>query len=238
VLKELVTIQRNFLWGGGSVEKNMCRVSWDRICQPKKRRGLGIKNLELFNSSLLCKWKWRCVSDKEAPWRELLNFRYGGFAENFLYGEGKERLKKSSIWWRDLWCLGGENDGGWFGANISSVLGNDKELGFWKEKWNGTATLKSLYPDLYHKSSLQNGTVSMMRSMVHNAWEWSFDWTEPLSNAEAALEIELLNLLYPFHPYPDVEDRHRWIPSSAGIFSVKCAYIELVNRAFFGHFFV
>ncbi|KAK2399592.1 hypothetical protein QL285_049393 [Trifolium repens] len=130
---------------------------------------------------------------------------------------------------RDL--IRGENDGGWFDANISSVLGNGKELGFWKEKWIGTATLKFLYPDLYNKSSLQNGTVSMMGSMVHNAWEWSFDWTEPLSDAEAASEIELLNLLFPFQPYPDVEDRHRWIPSSAGIFSVKCAYIELVNRA-------
>jgi hypothetical protein len=99
----------------------------------EKRGGIGIKNLELFNSSLLCKWKWRCFIDKEAPWRELLNYRYGGFAEMFLYGEGKERLKKSSIWWCDLWSLGGENDGGWFGANISSVLGNGKELGFWKK---------------------------------------------------------------------------------------------------------
>ena len=111
------------------MEKKMCWVSWDRICQPKKRGGLGIKNLELFNSSLLCKWKWRCFIDKEAPRRELLNYRYGGFAEFFLYGEGKERLKKSSIWWCDLWSLGGENDGGWFGANISSVLGNGKEIG-------------------------------------------------------------------------------------------------------------
>jgi hypothetical protein len=74
--------------------------------------GLGIKNLALFNLSLLCKWKWRCLNDDEATWHVLLKFRYGSFAENFLCGEGKERLKKSSIWWRDLWSLGGEVDGG------------------------------------------------------------------------------------------------------------------------------
>jgi hypothetical protein len=39
-----------------------------------------------------------------------LKFRYGSFAEFFLYGEGMERLKKSSIWWRDLWSLGREVD--------------------------------------------------------------------------------------------------------------------------------
>jgi hypothetical protein len=186
------------------------------VCQPKKRGGLGIKNLELFNSSLLCKWKWRCFIDKEAPWRELLEYRYGAFANNFLCGT--VRLKKSSIWWRDLWSLGGENDSGWFGDNISSVLGNSKELSFWKEKWIGTATLKNLYPDLYLKSSLQNGFVSMMGSLVHNNWVWRFDWNAALSDSEAALEQELLNLLHLFQPNPDAEDIHRWILSSAGIF--------------------
>jgi hypothetical protein len=88
-----------------------------------------------------------------------------------------------------------------------------------------------MYPDLYNKSSLPKGTVSMMGSVVHNAWERIFVWTEPLSIDEAASEIELLNLLFPFQPFPDVEDRHRWIPSSAGIFSVKCAYNDLLNRA-------
>jgi hypothetical protein len=52
VIKELVNIQRRLLWGGGSDSKKMCWVSWNRICQPKDRSGLGVKNLELFNNSL------------------------------------------------------------------------------------------------------------------------------------------------------------------------------------------
>jgi hypothetical protein len=55
VLKELVSIQRRFLWGGGIDSKKVYWVSWDHICQHKEKGGLGIKNLELFNSSLLCK---------------------------------------------------------------------------------------------------------------------------------------------------------------------------------------
>jgi hypothetical protein len=71
----------------------------------------------------------------------------------------------------------------------------------------------------------------MMGSLVHNVWVWRFDWIDSLSDSEAALEQELLNLLLPFQPSLDVEDRHRWISTSAGIFSVKSAYIDLLNRS-------
>jgi hypothetical protein len=112
VIKEMVSIQRNFLWGGGLEGNKMCWVSWDRICQQKEKGGLGIKNMEYFNSSLLSKWKWRCLEDRTAPWFELLRFRYGSLVANFLYNEGKENLKHSSIWWRDIWRLGSELDDG------------------------------------------------------------------------------------------------------------------------------
>jgi hypothetical protein len=69
-------------------------VSSDRICQAKESGGLGIKNLEAFNSSLLSKWKWRCLEDREAPWFDFLLCRYGSFIANFLFEEGSVGLKK------------------------------------------------------------------------------------------------------------------------------------------------
>jgi hypothetical protein len=57
VIKELVGLQRKFLWGGGTESKKVCWISWERVCQPKDKGGLGVKNLELFNHSLLYKWK-------------------------------------------------------------------------------------------------------------------------------------------------------------------------------------
>jgi hypothetical protein len=92
-------------------------------------------------------------------------------------------------------------------------------------------TLKSLYSNLYLKSSLQNGTVSELGSIDHNGWKWRLDWCDGLSDAEAVAAQELLNLLSPFQPRTDLEDRHRWIPSSAGIFTVKSAYLDLLNRS-------
>jgi hypothetical protein len=133
VIKELESIQRKFLWGGGLENNKMCWVSWDRICQPKEKGGLGIKNLALFNSSLLCKWKWRSLNDGDASWYDLLWFRYGSLTANFLLEDGNAGLKKASIWWRDIWNLGNMADRGWFRNNIGSVLGDGKTFLFGKK---------------------------------------------------------------------------------------------------------
>jgi hypothetical protein len=42
-----VSIQRIFLWGGGTECKKVCWVSEDRICQPKEKGGLRIKNVRI-----------------------------------------------------------------------------------------------------------------------------------------------------------------------------------------------
>jgi hypothetical protein len=133
VIKELESIQRKFLWGGGLENNKMCWVSWDRICQPKEKGGLGIKNLALFKSSLLCKWKWRSLNDGDASWYDLLWFRYGSLTANFLLEDGNAGLKKASIWWRDIWNLGNMVDRGWFRNNIGSVLGDGKTFLFGKK---------------------------------------------------------------------------------------------------------
>jgi hypothetical protein len=76
VIKQLNRIQRNFIWGGGTEDKRLCWVKWDQICRPKDEGGLGVKNLETFNRSLLSKWKWRFIQEGEAIWANLLQFRY------------------------------------------------------------------------------------------------------------------------------------------------------------------
>lgn len=55
VVKELVQIQHDFLWDGKLDNRKMAWVRWSKICVPKESGGLGIKNLELFNLSLLGK---------------------------------------------------------------------------------------------------------------------------------------------------------------------------------------
>ncbi|XP_058774903.1 uncharacterized protein LOC131649172 [Vicia villosa] len=53
VVKVLVTIQRNFLWNGLVEKKAICWVKWEDVCRVKEEGGLGIRDIEGMNVSLL-----------------------------------------------------------------------------------------------------------------------------------------------------------------------------------------
>ena len=72
---ELTKIQRMSMWACCSNHHETFWVSWKHVCQPKNKGGSGLKDLELFNISLLKKWKW--LIDKNALWYDLLKFKYG-----------------------------------------------------------------------------------------------------------------------------------------------------------------
>lgn len=57
VLKEIFKIQSNFLWSGTEQRKSIHWVNWTKVCASKNKDGIGIKNIEVFNISLLLKWK-------------------------------------------------------------------------------------------------------------------------------------------------------------------------------------
>lgn len=41
-----------------------------------KKKGLGVKDLELFNIAVLNIWKWIIINDRSTILRELLEYRY------------------------------------------------------------------------------------------------------------------------------------------------------------------
>ena len=51
----LEKIQRNFLWGGGKLEKKPHLVKWSIVCSNKRKGGLGVRCLSKLNRALLGK---------------------------------------------------------------------------------------------------------------------------------------------------------------------------------------
>jgi hypothetical protein len=148
----------------------------------------------------------------------------------FVYGEGRLGLKQASIWWKDIWRLGSEEDGGWFGSNISSWLGDGKDIGFWKEKWIGTVPLRDSFSKLFNKYLQQDCRTSAMGNWESNKWRWKFDWTTKLSAAETVSAHDILMLLDHIRPRRDPSDRWKWPPHAAGLFSVNSTYVCLLNK--------
>ncbi|MCI14188.1 RNA-directed DNA polymerase (Reverse transcriptase), partial [Trifolium medium] len=99
VWKEVVKIQRTFLWGGLSKRHRICWVKWDDICKPKKEARLGIRDPRLVNFSFwrsgdgnfyLRTWRDICNLDKDTNW----------FSEAVEKKVGDGTLTK---FWTDMW---------------------------------------------------------------------------------------------------------------------------------------
>ncbi|RVX04003.1 putative ribonuclease H protein [Vitis vinifera] len=75
--RRLEKLQRDFLWGGGNLEKKAHLVNWEVVCADKENGGLGLRKLALLNKALLGKWLWRFACVKEDLWKQVLVAKYG-----------------------------------------------------------------------------------------------------------------------------------------------------------------
>jgi len=50
-------------------------VSWDKVCRPKKGRGLGLRKMKVVNSAFLSKLTWKLFYG-ESLWLEQMQGKY------------------------------------------------------------------------------------------------------------------------------------------------------------------
>lgn len=111
--------------GGVEDHNKILWVRWDIVCLPKDKGGLDVKNLEAFNISLLSKWRWKCLVGNSSLWFKILSQRYGDFAQWGDNTVSQGRIKKLSLWWRDIISIGEDfmKDASWFRRVTKLKLG-------------------------------------------------------------------------------------------------------------------
>jgi hypothetical protein len=75
VVKKIDIVRKRFFWQGGANKRKYHLVKWAVITKPKKKGGLGVKDLRKMNISLLCKWWWK-LENEEGLWREIVRKKY------------------------------------------------------------------------------------------------------------------------------------------------------------------
>ncbi|GAU23240.1 hypothetical protein TSUD_172690 [Trifolium subterraneum] len=224
VWREVVRVQRNFLWGGLSKKRRINWVKWSDICKTKKDGGLGIKDLRLVNLSLLAKWRWKLLMEGGDVWKNVLVAKYG---EGVL---GNTRLDSMSlgngcsVWWTDLCRL--DRGAGWFNQVAIKKMGCGNTIKFWKDVWVGNQSLEHRFPRLYSISDQQDKLVQEVGSRINGMWRWGlmwrrnfFVWEEDLLNE---LEEVIKNVVI-----TEVGDSWVWSPNVDEGFSVKSLYLTL-----------
>ncbi|GAU28882.1 hypothetical protein TSUD_293340 [Trifolium subterraneum] len=215
-------------WGFRGQEIVLGEVGADMFAQTTCG-GLGVKNLEFFNAALLSKWKWRCVNESDAVWSNVLRFRYGHLPSKFLKGESLSLGVKDSIWWKDLVGVGDSIASGWFRTNVGCIVGNGKNIDFWKQKWFGNNPFCELFPNLLVKEANNNAMIAdrLISNVGGPLWNWT--WRECLSVHEEQELTHLKELLRGFSLNLNCCDKWRWVPDTNGIFTVQSCYNLLLR---------
>ena len=73
---ELTNMIRQFWWGQRGEEKKRAWLSWDKLCEPKERGGMGFKRLQQFNLALLAKQGWRLQTCQNSVLYRVLKAKY------------------------------------------------------------------------------------------------------------------------------------------------------------------
>jgi len=111
-----------FFWGGCEDCRKIAWWKWESICLPKEDEGLGVRRLREFNFSLLGKWCWRMLVEKDGLWYRVLKARYGEEG-----GQLTEGGRHTSLWWMvvcDIRIGDGLYVGNCFEENTRRVVGN------------------------------------------------------------------------------------------------------------------
>lgn len=125
VCKEINTILARFWWGSEE-SKGLHWYAWKRVCIPKRERGLGFRDLEMFNQALLGKQVWRIMQNPNCLMARFLRARY--FPDGDILNATLK--KKSSYAWKSI--LHGKE---WIVKGMGYIIGNGESTKMWTDSW-------------------------------------------------------------------------------------------------------
>jgi hypothetical protein len=227
--KQIRRIQREFLWGCRRGQRKVNWIKWDVVCLPKKKGGLGVRDVRVVNISLLTKWRWRLLVDDNMVWKEVLKSKYGGgVIGRTVLGEECQPWF-ASLWWRDICSIGSNLDHNWFSHGVLKKLGDGRFTSFWCDKWVGDLPLCDRFPRLFSISINKEASVAEVSRRNSGMLNWNLSWRRRLFEWEKLLLIELMEVVNPVTILRDIEDRWGWEPEKGADFTVKSTYGLVFN---------
>ena len=177
-------------------------MKWEVVCLDKKRGGLGVKKLSIFNKALLCKWSWQFMIERDAFRNQIMRGKYeeqGGWCAKFVrtsYGVGVWKAIRKE--WEVL------------ARRLVFEVGDGARVLLWKHKWCGLVPLCVAFPSLYAIADSKNALVNDVWSPEEEGDDWNplflrlyNDWEmEDVNNCLSCLSRKIVQ--------PSLEDKVVW----------------------------
>jgi hypothetical protein len=140
-------------------------VKWEDVFRPKNQGGLGDNDLRFMNISLLTKWRWRLLSEREPFWKGIIQAKYGRGRDLGEWAFRETPRVSDSIWWKGpIWRWDFKWRRNFFVweeelvINLDNLL-NQVHLSTMDDEWKchhptgGTFTVNSIYSFLSNSIS-------------------------------------------------------------------------------------
>ncbi|KAK0577517.1 hypothetical protein LWI29_034297 [Acer saccharum] len=204
IISEVYCLCARFWWGSSGTSRKMHWCNWSRLCESKERGGLGFRNLEVFNQSLLASQGWRILSNDGSLAARVLKDCY--FPESsFIDAVPKSSasfLWKSLMWGKELLVAGSR----W-------TVGAGTNIRIYKDCWLPRPTIfKPL-------SSPVLGELATVNQLITPSGSWNVELINSIfcvDDVTAILSIPLSR--------SRVKDSYQWHYDQTGSFTAKSGY--------------
>lgn len=102
--EHLNSIIRKFWWASKQGERTVAWVSWDSMTKPRHMGGLGFRDLELVNLSLLAEQSWRILHEPSSLSARVVKAVYfpKGTILTAELGSRPSQIWRAILEWRDI----------------------------------------------------------------------------------------------------------------------------------------
>ncbi|XP_013751397.2 uncharacterized protein LOC106453727 [Brassica napus] len=124
--KRIQSVLTRFWWNSSDGKRKMCWIAWDKLTKPKNRGGLGLRDIQLFNQTLLAKQAWRLLTNPNCLLARVLLGKCC-HKKSFLEAQLPKVCShgwRSTLHGRDL-----------LKGNVGKAIRNGVKTKVWKESW-------------------------------------------------------------------------------------------------------
>ena len=211
---DISAMATRFWWGQRGSERKIHWLSRHRLNQPKKKGGIGFRDLQLFNKALLARQGWRIMQCPASLVSRVLKAKYFPHS-SFLEAQIPSN---ASYTWQSI-CEAKEV----LIMGLRWQVGSGEKIKVWHDKWiPSPSTYKVISPI---SSLADDATVDQLINPVTIRWDVSM-----LESVFLARDVDLIQSIPLSKRKP--KDVLIWHETKSGYFSVKSAYgMLLANQS-------
>ena len=207
VCDKLTSAMIEFWWSSGNNKKKISWVAWKKLCTYKELGGLGFKDIEKFNQSLLAKQAWRIWSSPDSLLARILRHRYFSRSEFLNCGVGSRPSYawRSIIHGRDLLKVG-----------MLNKVGDGRNTKVWLNNW-----LMDVFPrpPHYRQDAVIDLTMTVNELLDQHSNSWNVNLVRQLFSDED------IDLVLNTKILPSRTDSIVWGLSKSGSYDTKSGYL-------------